>query len=47
MTRRFLLDLRINGGRLCLEGSAAGDKTIADKCVAPKTGPLAPRQGEQ
>ncbi|MFI9611440.1 hypothetical protein ACIHCM_07075 [Streptomyces sp. NPDC052023] len=37
---RFFLDLRDKGGRLCLEGSAAGEKTVVDKCVAPKTGPF-------
>ncbi|QES52060.1 hypothetical protein DEJ50_01070 [Streptomyces venezuelae] len=35
---RFLLDLRSNGGRLCLDGSAAGEETVVDKCVAPATG---------
>ncbi|MEU4087745.1 hypothetical protein [Streptomyces aureus] len=37
---RFLLDLRDQGGRLCLDGSAAGEKTVVDKCVAPATGPF-------
>ncbi|MFJ9739348.1 hypothetical protein [Streptomyces sp. NPDC101166] len=39
-TTRFLLDLRERGGRLCLNGSAAGEKTVVDKCVAPATGPF-------
>ncbi|WAU82860.1 hypothetical protein O1Q96_26075 [Streptomyces sp. Qhu-G9] len=46
-TTRFLLDLRDKGGRLCLEGSAAGDHTVIDKCVAPATGPFAPRERKQ
>ncbi|WP_223179613.1 hypothetical protein [Streptomyces griseicoloratus] len=37
---RFFLDLRDKGGRLCLEGSAAGEQTVVDKCVAPATGPF-------
>ncbi|MER7112604.1 hypothetical protein [Streptomyces sp. NPDC000229] len=41
-TTRFFLDLREEGGRLCLEGSAAGEKTVVDKCVAPATGPFTP-----
>ncbi|MFJ5900879.1 hypothetical protein ACIQFZ_36965 [Streptomyces sp. NPDC093064] len=44
-TTRFFLDLRDKGGRLCLEGSAAGDKTVVDECVAPATGPFT--AGEQ
>jgi len=39
-TTRFFLDLREKGGRLCLEGSAAGEETAVDKCVAPATGPF-------
>ncbi|WP_406387662.1 hypothetical protein [Streptomyces sp. NBC_00887] len=39
---RFFLDLREKGGRLCLEGSAAGERTVIDKCVAPATGPFTP-----
>ncbi|MER5602911.1 hypothetical protein [Streptomyces sp. NPDC002265] len=39
-TTRFFLDLRDQGGRLCLDGSAAGEKTVVDKCVAPATGPF-------
>ncbi|HEY8983097.1 MAG TPA: hypothetical protein VIU15_26400 [Streptomyces sp.] len=42
---RFFLDLRERGGRLCLNGSAAGEQTVVDKCVAPATGPFTP--GEQ
>lgn len=38
-TTRFFLDLRDKGGRLCLEGSAAGEQTVVDKCVAPVSGP--------
>jgi hypothetical protein len=41
-TVRFFLDLRDKGGRLCLEGSAAGEETVIDKCVAPLTGPFTP-----
>ncbi|MGW0336314.1 hypothetical protein ACWD0J_31455, partial [Streptomyces sp. NPDC003011] len=39
-TTRFFLDLRDKGGRLCLEGSAAGAETVVDKCVAPVSGPF-------
>ncbi|MEV3987937.1 hypothetical protein AB0J57_03425 [Streptomyces sp. NPDC049837] len=39
-TTRFFLDLRDKGGRLCLEGSAAGEETVVDKCVAPVSGPF-------
>ncbi|MFF8191445.1 hypothetical protein ACF05L_11440 [Streptomyces bobili] len=39
-TTRFFLDLRDKGGRLCLEGSAAGEDTVVDKCVAPVSGPF-------
>ncbi|MFK0257018.1 hypothetical protein [Streptomyces sp. NPDC090445] len=39
-TTRFLLDLRVDGGRLCLKGAAAGEETTVEKCVAPKTGPV-------
>ncbi|MGW2911850.1 hypothetical protein ACWC9X_15520 [Streptomyces asoensis] len=39
-TTRFFLDLRDWGGRLCLDGSAAGEDTVVDKCVAPATGPF-------
>ncbi|MFI2523166.1 hypothetical protein [Streptomyces sp. NPDC018693] len=41
-TTRFFLDLRNKGGRLCLDGSAAGENTVIDKCVAPATGPFTP-----
>ncbi|MGW1267717.1 hypothetical protein [Streptomyces sp. NPDC002491] len=41
---RFLLDLRDRGGRLCLDGSAAGEQTVVDKCVAPVTGPFTPEE---
>ncbi|WP_405014962.1 hypothetical protein [Kitasatospora sp. NBC_01539] len=41
-TTRFFLDLRDNGGRLCLEGSAAGESTVVDTCVAPAAGPFTP-----
>jgi hypothetical protein len=33
---RFSLDLRDQGGRLCLDGSAAGEQTVVDKCVTPR-----------
>ncbi|MFD9727161.1 hypothetical protein [Streptomyces sp. NPDC059072] len=39
-TTRFFLDLRDKGGRLCLEGSAAGENTVVDKCLTPATGPF-------
>ncbi|MFD5270371.1 hypothetical protein [Streptomyces sp. NPDC058335] len=39
---RFFLDLRDRGGRLCLDGSAAGEETVVDTCVAPATGPFMP-----
>ncbi|MCZ0983018.1 hypothetical protein O1L60_39735 [Streptomyces diastatochromogenes] len=41
-TTRFFLDLREKGGRLCLEGSAAGEETVVDKCVAAASGPFTP-----
>ncbi|MDX2967303.1 hypothetical protein [Streptomyces acidiscabies] len=41
-TTRFFLDLRDQGGRLCLDGSAAGEETVVDKCVASVTGPFTP-----
>ncbi|WP_223833022.1 hypothetical protein [Streptomyces venezuelae] len=34
-TTRFSLDLRDRGGQLCLDGTAAGEKTVVDKCGAP------------
>jgi hypothetical protein len=37
-TTRFFLDLREQGGRLCLDGSAAGENTVVDKCATPATG---------
>ncbi|GEC09630.1 hypothetical protein SSP24_72850 [Streptomyces spinoverrucosus] len=46
-TTRFFLDLRDKGGRLCLEGSAAGENTVVDKCVAPATGPFTPGERKQ
>ncbi|MFI9154084.1 hypothetical protein [Streptomyces sp. NPDC053367] len=39
-TTRFLLDLRDKGGRLCLDGTAAGERTLVEGCVAPESGPL-------
>ncbi|MFD9032737.1 hypothetical protein ACFVZW_16545 [Streptomyces sp. NPDC059567] len=39
---RFFIDLRSKGGRLCVEGSAAGEGTVVEKCVAPETGPFTP-----
>jgi hypothetical protein len=44
-TTRFFIDLRSKGGRLCVEGSAAGEETVVDKCVAPETGPFTPPRG--
>ncbi|WP_369251937.1 hypothetical protein [Streptomyces sp. R41] len=44
VTTRFFLDLRIKGGQLCLEGSAAGAETIVEACVAPETGPFTPNK---
>ncbi|MDX3862700.1 hypothetical protein [Streptomyces europaeiscabiei] len=41
-TTRFSLDLRDQGGRLCLDGSVAGEETVIEKCVAPATGPFTP-----
>jgi hypothetical protein len=46
-TTRFFLDLRDKGGRLCLEGSAAGEETVVDKCVAPVSGPFTPGKRNQ
>jgi hypothetical protein len=42
---RFFLDLRDQGGRLCLDGSAAGEKTVVDKCATPATGPFKAGEG--
>ncbi|MFJ5879172.1 hypothetical protein ACIQD1_31165 [Streptomyces sp. NPDC093088] len=39
-TTQFALDLRENGGRLCLKGSMGGEEPVVDKCVAPATGPF-------
>ncbi|MFD6360232.1 hypothetical protein [Streptomyces roseolus] len=39
-TTQFFLDLRENGGRLCLAGSVGGEEPVVDKCVAPATGPF-------
>ncbi|MER7758739.1 hypothetical protein [Streptomyces sp. NPDC097619] len=39
---RFVLDLRLDGGRLCLEGSAAGPDSASEGCVAPAEGPFDP-----
>ncbi|WP_237749511.1 hypothetical protein [Streptomyces sp. SS] len=41
-TTHFFLDLREHGGRLCLDGTVAGEDTVVDKCVAPATGPFTP-----
>ena len=46
-TTRFFLDLRDKGGRLCLEGTAAGENTVIDKCVAPATGSFTPGERKQ
>ncbi|MFC8175691.1 hypothetical protein ACFY84_26000 [Streptomyces sp. NPDC012438] len=40
VTTQFFLDLRENGGRLCLKGSVGGEEPVVDKCVAPATGPF-------
>ncbi|MES9810105.1 hypothetical protein [Streptomyces cinereoruber] len=37
----FALDLRDKGGRLCLDGSVDGERTMVTACVAPRTGPFA------
>ncbi len=42
VTTGFFLDLRERGGRLCVKGSAAGEKTVVDTCVAPATGKFSP-----
>ncbi|MBD0838719.1 hypothetical protein ICC28_08410 [Streptomyces sp. TRM68416] len=44
---RFVLDLRDQGGRLCLEGTAAGENTVVDTCVAPTTGPFTTEERTQ
>ncbi|MEF9885000.1 hypothetical protein [Streptomyces sp. P9-A4] len=38
----FFLDLREKGGRLCVKGSAAGENTVVDTCVAPLSGEFSP-----
>ncbi|MGW8762585.1 hypothetical protein ACWGN5_08805 [Streptomyces sp. NPDC055815] len=38
----FTLDLRDKGGRLCVNGSAEGDRTLVEACVAPEKGPFSP-----
>ncbi|MEV7864480.1 hypothetical protein AB0O86_38595 [Streptomyces hirsutus] len=43
-TTRFFLDLRDRGGRLCLDGSAVGEQTVVEMCVAPATGPFTPEK---
>ncbi|MFD3515493.1 hypothetical protein [Streptomyces sp. NPDC058657] len=35
---KFVIDLRDKGGRLCLDGTANGELTEVDACVAPKDG---------
>ncbi|MCT4351720.1 hypothetical protein M5362_01050 [Streptomyces sp. Je 1-79] len=46
-TTRFFLDLRVDGGRLCVEGSAAGGQTVVERCVAPESGPFRPGERKQ
>ncbi|WP_099055163.1 hypothetical protein [Streptomyces vietnamensis] len=36
----FALDLRDKGGRLCVNGSVDGDRTLVEACVAPRKGPF-------
>ncbi|WP_063481113.1 hypothetical protein [Streptomyces ambofaciens] len=43
-TTRFFVDLRDRGGRLCLDGSAAGEETVVEMCVAPASGPFTPEK---
>lgn len=43
-TTRFFVDLRDRGGRLCLDGSAAGEQTVVEMCVAPASGPFTPEE---
>ncbi|MFD6890501.1 hypothetical protein, partial [Streptomyces sp. NPDC059957] len=48
-TTHFSLDLRENGGRLCVKGSVGGggeEPAVVDKCVAPATGPFSARGTE-
>ncbi|WP_327307038.1 hypothetical protein OG730_29270 [Streptomyces sp. NBC_01298] len=43
-TTHFFLDLRENGGRLCVEGVVGGgEEPVTDKCAAPATGPFTAR----
>ncbi|MFE4634130.1 hypothetical protein ACFRJ1_12205 [Streptomyces sp. NPDC056773] len=43
----FSLDLRENGGRLCLQGAVGGgEEPFLDKCVAPAAGPFTARGTE-
>ncbi|MER6999688.1 hypothetical protein [Streptomyces sp. NPDC000410] len=46
-TTRFLIDLRIRGGKLGLEGSAAGANTDIEFVAGPATGPFTPVQRRQ
>ncbi|MFJ7265705.1 hypothetical protein ACIQV3_03410 [Streptomyces sp. NPDC099050] len=40
-TTHFSLDLRENGGRLCVRGAVGGgEEPVTDKCVAPASGPF-------
>ncbi|WP_399936605.1 hypothetical protein ACGH52_00300 [Streptomyces sp. BBFR25] len=43
-TTRFYVDLRDRGGRLCLDGLAAGEQTVVEMCVAPAIGPFTPQE---
>jgi hypothetical protein len=46
-TTHFFADLRVKGGRLCVEGSAAGEETPVKACVATETGPFTPSKRKQ
>lgn len=46
-TTRFFLDLREKGGRLCLDGSAEGEKTVVESFAGPETGPFTPGKRNQ
>ncbi|SEC14921.1 hypothetical protein SAMN05428939_1682 [Streptomyces sp. TLI_105] len=37
---KFVIDLRDKGGRLCLDGTANGELTEVEACVAPTNGPF-------
>ncbi|MFF5437668.1 hypothetical protein [Streptomyces achromogenes] len=37
---KFVIDLRDKGGRLCLDGTANGELTEVEACVAPADGPF-------